>query len=206
MAENFLKKNLRANLRRARNALPAEVRRGNDRAICAVLAADSGLSAVSQVFFYAAINAEPDLTALAEQWFATKRLALPVIEGKKLVFCRWQRDDVLVQGEFNVPIPTSRQAVTADRDTLVLLPCLALDRYGNRLGYGGGYYDRFLASHPTSCRVGVCYHRFWRETALPTDPHDRRVNYIVTEQGLHAAEARPRDSGEKTSGRHRAGN
>lgn len=190
MAENFLKKSLRANLRRARTALPAAVRQRNDHAICARLAADSALSAFPQVFFYASINAEPDLTALAARWFATKRLALPVVEGKKLVFCRWQRGDVLEQGEFNVPAPTARQAVSGDRDTLVLLPCLALDRYGNRLGYGGGYYDRFLASHPTSCSVGVCYHRFWRETALPTEPHDRRVNYIVTERGLHAAEGR----------------
>jgi len=189
VAEKNLKKSLRANLRRARNAIPAALRQRNDRTICARLAADSEVSAFPQVFFYAALNAEPDLSALAARWFTTKRLALPVVEGKKLVFCRWQRGDVLVQGEFNVPAPTARQAVTGDRDTLVLLPCLALDRYGNRLGYGGGYYDRFLASHPMSCSVGVCYHRFWSETELPTDPHDRRVNYIVTERGLYAAES-----------------
>lgn len=188
MAENFLKQNLRANLRLERNALPPAVRQRNDHAICAALAGDSRLSAFSQVFFYAAINAEPDLTALAEQWFDSKRLALPVVEGKNLNFCRWQRGDELVQGEFNVPVPITRQVLLSDQDTLVLLPCVALDHYGNRLGYGGGYYDRFLSTHPIGCTVGVCYHRFFLETELPTRPHDCGVSYIVTEKGLHVAE------------------
>ena len=187
MAENFLKKNLRVKLRREHHALPPAVRRRNDHIICTVLANDSQLSAFSQIFLYAAINAEPDLTALAEQWCETKQLALPVVDGNRLIFCRWQPRDELVRGEFNVPTPTTRQVLTADQDTLVLLPCVALDRYGNRLGYGGGYYDRCLGAHPTGCTVGVCYHRFFLETELPTRPHDCGVNYIVTEQGLHAA-------------------
>ncbi len=187
MAANSLKQHLRASLRRQRCALPSALRRDYDHAICAVMAGDGKLSAFPQVFFYAAINAEPDLTALAEQWFEAKCLALPVVEGKSLVFCRWQRGDVLARGKFNVPRPSTQQVVTSDRDTLVLLPGLALDRYGNRLGYGGGYYDRFLATSVAGCTVGVCYHRFFGETELPTHPHDRRVNYIVTEKGLHPA-------------------
>ncbi len=188
MAENFLKKNLRAKLRRERNALTPVVRQRNDHTICTVLANDSKLSAFSQIFLYAAINAEPDLTALAEQWCETKKLALPVVDGNRLIFCRWQPGDKLVRGEFNVPTPTTRHVLTTDQDTLVLLPCVALDRDGNRLGYGGGYYDRFLGAYPTGCTVGVCYHRFFLETELPTRPYDRGVNYIVTEKGLHAAE------------------
>ena len=108
MAQNFLKKNLRANLRLERNALPPAVRQRNDQSICAVLASDARLSDFSQVFFYAAINAEPDLTALAEQWFDKKQLALPVVEGNRLIFCQWQRGDILVPGEFNVPVPNSK--------------------------------------------------------------------------------------------------
>ena len=187
--DSFLKKNLRAKLRQERNALPLAVQQRHNRAICAALAADSQLAAFQQVFFYAAINTEPDLTALAQQWSAVKTLALPVITGNRLVFCRWQTDEVLVRGEFNIPIPATQHILTTDADTLVLLPCLALDRYGNRLGYGGGYYDRFLAMHPTLCTVGVCYQRFLLESKLPTRPHDRRVSYIVTEEGLRSAQS-----------------
>ena len=181
---SFLKKNLRAKLRQERNTLPLAVRQRHDYAICATLTEDSRIAAFPQVFFYTAINSEPDLTALAEQWSATKKIALPIVTANGLVFCRWQAGDALVQGEFNIPIPATQHTVTTTADTLVLLPCVALDRYGNRLGYGGGYYDRFLATHPTLCTVGVCYQRFFLEHKLPTRPHDRRVRYIVTEEGL----------------------
>ncbi len=181
------KKNLRTELRRARDALSPALRQQYSQAICAALAGDCQCAAFPQVFFYAAINSEPDLTALAARWSATKKLALPVVTGSRLVFCRWHIDDELVRGECGIPIPPTRYVLTPTADTLVLLPCVALDHYGNRLGYGGGHYDRFLAAHPAVCTVGVCYRRFLSASRLPTCSHDHRLRYLVTETGLRRA-------------------
>ena len=179
------KANLRAILREQRQAIPLAERQAHAQAICSALAQHEVLSTLPTVFFYASINAEPDLTALAEHWQAEKVLALPVVSADKMVFCRWQPQDKLVQGKFNIPEPATRQVLAADRQTLVLLPCLALDHRGQRLGYGGGYYDRFLATHPQVHKVGVCYHRFV-QAQLPAEAHDSCVDYLVTERGVQA--------------------
>ena len=180
------KQALRIQLRAQRAALPQQQRRANDAVICTALAQHKALTTFRTVGFYAASNAEPDLRALATQWQTTKRLALPVVDADTLVFCRWQPEDALVTGKFNIAVPATRQVIIPDAQMLLLLPCLALDRYGNRLGYGGGYYDRFLAANPTVTTVGVCY-QCCLQTQLPRHAHDRSVDYIVTETGLRMA-------------------
>lgn len=177
---------LRTALRKQRADMPRARSQHNDRAICTVIARHGVFSTFRQVFFYAAINAEPDLTALAQQWCSTKLLALPVVTADKLTFYRWQPGDALQKGKFNIPEPVAREVLIPDRHTLVLLPCLALDRSGNRLGYGAGYYDRLLAMYPSVCAVGICYQLFLHEQ-LPVASHDRRVDYIVTEEGVQSS-------------------
>ncbi|HEY8552514.1 MAG TPA: 5-formyltetrahydrofolate cyclo-ligase [Thermaerobacter sp.] len=68
-------------------------------------------------------------------------------------------------------------------DTVIVVPGLAFDRHGWRLGRGGGYYDRFLAQWPAAWRVAVAPARMVVER-LPRDPHDRRMDLIVTEGGV----------------------
>lgn len=106
-----------------------------------------------------------------------KRVAVPKVCGSELRFYRLDEDTVLLPGSFGILEPVNGQE-TDDPTALVLLPGLAFDRSGRRLGYGGGYYDRFLAretDHPT---VGLCY-GFQLVDELPAEPHDVRAAAVL---------------------------
>lgn len=98
----------------------------------------------------------------------------------------WPKDDR------NIPIPAASchprpYRPTEDGPWIVLTPCLAADRQGFRLGYGGGYYDRFLSlfGHnilSVACVPEIC---LWQDEILPREAHDQPVDLIVTEKTVH---------------------
>ncbi len=99
--------------------------------------------------------------------------------GQALIFRAWRPGDMLIPGRFNTQHPADR-VITPD---FVLVPLLAFDALGNRLGYGGGYYDRTLAALPGAFRLGCAFAAQEME-AVPVDAHDLKLNAIATEHGL----------------------
>ena len=113
--------------------------------------------------------------------FCNLPLALPVIRNAEtLEFYSWKKGDPLVEWDFNVPIPDTRYSQLIEPDIL-FMPLLLCDIYGNRLGYGAGHYDRYIASRKVKpiC-IGVCYDEQVYEETLPAEPHDIRLDLIVT--------------------------
>ncbi|HEY1631465.1 MAG TPA: 5-formyltetrahydrofolate cyclo-ligase [Rhizomicrobium sp.] len=109
-------------------------------------------------------------------------LALPRIEAKgaALSFRRWNEGDALVDNHHAIAEPRAEaQIVTPD---VILVPLLAFDARGHRLGYGGGYYDRTLASLCARA-IGVAYSG-QEIDAIDAEPHDRRLDAVVTELGM----------------------
>jgi len=93
--------------------------------------------------------------------------------------------DGLERGRYGVPEPAGvdEAGVIEHTPDVTLVPGLAFTADGRRLGQGGGYYDAYLAAHPGTFAVGLCY--AWQVMAdLPTDSHDRRVGCVVTEAGV----------------------
>lgn len=91
----------------------------------------------------------------------------------------------LTEGRFGLKVPDpNRVCFIAPKDIdLILIPGVAFDIFGNRLGMGGGYYDRFLPQTSSAVLMGVC----WQScvlTSLPTAKHDRSVHYLLTETGI----------------------
>ncbi|MFC3126230.1 5-formyltetrahydrofolate cyclo-ligase [Pseudoroseomonas globiformis] len=106
-------------------------------------------------------------------------LALPVTprRGQPLPFRSWRPGEKLVPGRFGTSVPEQDDMVVPG---LLLVPLLAFDRRGYRLGYGGGFYDRTLAGWPDVLAIGVAYAR--QEVAsVPTGPYDRPLAAIATE-------------------------
>lgn len=64
---------------------------------------------------------------------------------------------------------------------LIIVPCLAYDADNYRLGWGGGFYDRFLSSQAGALKVGVCFSNGFAESGLPHEPHDIRLDMVITE-------------------------
>ncbi|MEM7122897.1 MAG: 5-formyltetrahydrofolate cyclo-ligase [Pseudomonadota bacterium] len=130
----------------------------------------------------------PFLAAANQHGCAT---GLPFVPGKAepLVFRAWAPGDPLVDGALNIPVPPDDAPVVAP--TLLLVPMLAFDSVGYRLGYGGGFYDRTLsllkASNSSTLAVGVAY-AAQRVDAVPRNHFDQPLDWIVTEEGATAFE------------------
>ncbi len=115
---------------------------------------------------------------------AGHEIGLPVVlgRGRPLLFRRWQPDTVLVQGGFRVmtPPPAAPEVVPS----VLLVPLLAFDSAGYRLGYGGGFYDRTLAKLRAAgpvLAIGVAYAA--QEVAeVPREATDQKLDWIVTEE------------------------
>ena len=134
---------------------------------------------------YAAVRGEADpfplMAALANQGHA---LCLPQTRGDSLVFRAWKPGDPLVVGRFNIPEPDDK--ARERRPDLVLVPLLAFDASGQRLGYGAGYYDRYLRaarSKRTISAIGIAY-AGQELTDLPHEESDEALDAVVTEAGV----------------------
>ncbi len=109
-------------------------------------------------------------------------VGVPRVEGDHLVCRRIRSLDDLVPGRFG--IPTSDGPDLGDRVRVVLAPGLAFTPAGERLGYGAGYYDRYLAGLSGAVAVGLCFeHQVLPE--IPTGPRDRPMRAVVTDAGVH---------------------
>jgi 5-formyltetrahydrofolate cyclo-ligase len=134
---------------------------------------------------YWPVGAEPDLRALAQN-AATSELALPAVVAGQLLYRAWRPGEALVPDACRIPAPAGASALKPDDLSLLLVPALALDQHGIRLGSGGGWYDRLradpawraipaLAVLPTACIT----------RDLPRDPWDVPFDGWLDERGLH---------------------
>jgi 5-formyltetrahydrofolate cyclo-ligase len=124
------------------------------------------------------------LAGLVEQGL---RCALPVLQGrdKPLLFRRWQPGLELVQRSFGLSEPPDAARELTPR--ILLVPLLAVDSRGNRLGYGGGYYDRTLIHLKQSVpivSVGIGF-EVQRVADVPYDGHDARLDWVITEKNVY---------------------
>ena len=142
---------------------------------------DMGPVTVSGFFPY---KSEIDLLGLlgrlkGEGW--TTCLPIVLGAGQPLVFKAWAPGEPTEPGAWDIPIPrASAQSVEPD---VMLVPLLAFDREGYRLGYGGGYYDRIFAQ--VNChKIGIGFEAQEAEK-IPTENHDIKLDMIVTECNIH---------------------
>ncbi|MFW7345512.1 MULTISPECIES: 5-formyltetrahydrofolate cyclo-ligase [unclassified Pigmentiphaga] len=188
---------LRPRLRALRAAMSATERAAADARIVGLLqgrihdylaaAPRSGRRVVLSAFW--PIGDEPDLRPALQAWARDDRLelTLPVILTKAapLEFRAWTPDATMAPGAYGIPEPRSTPARTPD---IVLVPTLGYTVDGDRIGYGGGYYDRTLAAlrqggHATLA-LGIAYAcgRLAPDVHVP-EPHDMRLDAIITEEG-----------------------
>jgi 5-formyltetrahydrofolate cyclo-ligase len=136
------------------------------------------------VSFYWPFRGEPDLRPLMQTVVeGGGRCALPVVVEKKapLVFRLWKPGERLAAGIWNIPIPADGADVLPD---IVVAPVVGFDNAGYRLGYGGGYFDRTLATLPNHpLTIGVGYSAAAVSTIYPL-PHDVPMEAIVTEREI----------------------
>ena len=146
-----------------------------------VLAGHRGVPLAS----YMAMRTEIDPTAAMEEAAAHGPVGVPVImgEAQPLKFRTWTPGCTMIPGEFGAAIPETGDWMTPE---IVVVPLVAFDRNGGRLGYGGGFYDRtleLLRSKRPTLAIGFAYSA-QQAVDLPLEPTDQPLDMIVTEQGV----------------------
>ena len=166
-----------------RLAMPQETRQAASEAIAARLAAHVGAFAGRKVSFYWPFRGEPDLRPLMERVWAEGGMALlPIVVAKAapLVFRAWRSGEPLEKGVWNIPIPAQGEPVTPD---IAIAPVVGCDPACYRLGYGGGFFDRTLASlSGRTVAIGVGYD-LQRIATIRPQPHDVPMSAVITETG-----------------------
>ena len=144
--------------------------------------------AAERVFAYCSVVPEVDTHALlAQARRRGKTAALPVTQPDgQMQFARY--DGALVPGRFGIPEPPrSAQILLPQPGDLMLVPALAYDRAGRRLGRGGGYYDRLLPQ--LHCPTVLICREQLMSPEVPVEEHDMRCTMLVTEKGILTPEA-----------------
>ncbi len=128
------------------------------------------------------IDVRPLMLALLGRGHVVGLPATPA-SGEALSFHRWQPGARMIPGRFGTLQPQWAPIVP----DVLLVPLLAFDRRGRRLGYGGGFYDRTLAGLPCVRTIG-CAFAIQEVKAVPVEAHDRPMDVIATEDGVFAGQ------------------
>lgn len=178
---------IRARMRRLRAQLEAPAQeKATDRVSRHILSLDAYKNART-VMAYAAARGELSLAPVMEDALASgKRLVLPRCEAPGVMTARWVRSmDELEEGAYGLLEPRCTcEIIPCGEIDLILAPGTAFDREGNRIGQGGGYYDRFLPG-TRAARVGIC-HGFALFEHLHAQEHDAKMDAVVTPEGVYA--------------------
>jgi 5-formyltetrahydrofolate cyclo-ligase len=181
-----MKDALRLRFRALRDAIGAEERAQSSLRIATWVAQLPRYREARSILLYAAFGSEVETRPLRERALKEGKIVLlPRIEDRQLKIHDWRAGDQLVQNRHGIPEPLA-SAPEADPRALefIVIPGLAFDVRGGRLGYGGGYYDKLLGTISHAYRVGVCFARQVVQE-LPSTHLDAPMDCVVTENGVN---------------------
>lgn len=175
------KKDIRKQIFAARKACTDEQVRKDSLEITKRLTALHEFQEAEKILVYADYNHEVMTGFLIEEaWRAGKEVAVPKVVGKEMVFYKLENFSQLEPGYFGIPEP-SKEEIVQWENALMIMPGVAFDRQKHRVGYGGGFYDRFLEKHPDLTRIAVAF-SFQMLPEVPAEPTDICPQVIVTEK------------------------
>ncbi len=170
-----LKRQLRKELIARRKAMNSDEKKSADLDIFEQV--KPLLNKASAVFTYASTDIEVDTWRIIDYCLGNKiPLALPVSGDAELTFFYIDAVDELKKGRFNIDEPPQTLKAKSDKHSLCVVPALCADGKGLRLGYGKGYYDRFLSGFEGTSVI-LCYKSFKCE--VPAEPHDIKADFTL---------------------------
>lgn len=170
---------LRQTIRQRKRAMTEEEIARRSAALAALFAQSDAYRQAKTIYGYLPYNQEVRTVPMLQQALHDgKRVAVPKVYGDEMKFIYLDDLTQVEKGYAGIPEPVADGPVAQDETALVLMPGLAFDPQGHRLGYGGGFYDKFLASEPNHPTLALCY-EFQMLPSLETEAHDIPVDTVL---------------------------
>ena len=173
------KKELRRTIRERKRAMTEEEIVSRSEKLGVLFAQSEAYKAAKTIYGYLPYNQEVRTVPMLEQALKDgKRVAVPKVYGDEMKFLYLDDLTQVEKGYAGIPEPIADGPVADDDTALVLMPGLAFDPAGHRIGYGGGFYDKFLAAEPNHPTLALCY-EFQMLPELHTEEHDIPVDTVL---------------------------
>nr|MBQ8244872.1 5-formyltetrahydrofolate cyclo-ligase [Oscillospiraceae bacterium] len=173
------KKELRRSIRERKRAMTEEEIVSRSEKLGQLFAASEAYKAAKTIYGYLPYNQEVRTVPMLEQALKDgKRVAVPKCYGDEMKFIFMEDLSKVEKGYANIPEPIADEPIADDTTALVLMPGLAFDPEGHRIGYGGGFYDKFLSAEPGHPTLALCY-EFQMLPKLETEAHDIPVDFVI---------------------------
>ena len=173
------KKELRRQIREKKRAMTQEQICQASEKLAQLFYASQAYQDAKTVYGYLPYNQEVRTTRAMEQVLKDgKGLALPKIYGDRMDFIVVTDLSQVAKGYCGIPEPIHDEPLATDETSLVLMPGMAFDAEGHRMGYGGGFYDKFLEREPNHPTLALCY-EFQMLPHLDTEAHDIPVDAVL---------------------------
>ena len=173
------KKELRASVRALKRAMTEEEIVAKSEKLGELFVASEAYKQAKTIYGYMPYNQEVRTVAMLEQALKDgKRVAIPKCYGDEMRFIFMDDLSKVEKGYANIPEPIVDEPIADDETALVLMPGMAFDPQGHRIGYGGGFYDKFLAQEPNHPTLALCYD-FQMFEKLETEEFDIPVDTVL---------------------------
>lgn len=173
------KKELRRSIRERKRAMTEEEIVSRSEKLGVLFAQSEAYKNAKTIYGYLPYNQEVRTVPMLEQALKDgKKVAVPKIYGDEMKFLYLDDLTKVSKGYAGIPEPIADGPVADDETALVLMPGLAFDPQGHRIGYGGGFYDKFLAAEPNHPTLALCY-EFQLLPELDTEEHDIPVDTVL---------------------------
>ena len=173
------KSEVRRIMRERKRAVPPEEKLRRSELIMQRVEQSDAFRQASVVLLYWSMADEVQTHRFVERWYRQKTLLLPCVDGDDLRLRPYTGPDCLVAGEqFGIGEPTGPEWNDLEAVELIVVPGVAFDKEGHRMGRGRGFYDRLLKSTPRAVKIGVAY-GFQMLDAVPVEPHDVNMNLVI---------------------------
>lgn len=173
------KRELRRQIREQKRAMTPEEIESASQKLKEIFLETEQYRVAKTVYGYLPYNQEVRTVPILEQALADgKQVAVPKVYGDEMRFIYLNDLTRVAVSDFGIPEPVEDGPVADDPTALVLMPGLAFDKEGHRIGYGGGFYDKFLAEEPEHPTIALCY-TFQVVNELPTEEFDIPVDQVL---------------------------
>lgn len=170
---------LRRQIREKKRAMTLEEIEAASCRLGELFAASQAYKAAKTIYGYLPYNQEVRTVPMLERALRDgKRVAVPKVYGDEMKFIYMTDLSRVETGYAGIPEPVADEPVADDPTALVLMPGLAFDPQGHRIGYGGGFYDKFLAAEPEHPTLALCYD-FQMLPAIETEAYDIPVDCVL---------------------------